>query len=72
MVRKAQRLVSEIVFNKTYFSLEETGLGYASLPHAQRPIDELDQYNAFLRVFADAYRFQESPWGECPRGWPGG
>jgi DEAD/DEAH box helicase domain-containing protein len=32
LVSKAQRLVTEVIFNKTYFSLEETGLGYPCMP----------------------------------------
>jgi len=28
LVEEVQTLVGEVVFNKTYFSLEETGLGY--------------------------------------------
>ena len=71
LVEKAQRLVTEIVFSKTYFSLEETGLGYACVPRIAANDDDYRQLNAFLRVFGDAYRFQESPFhDDPPKGWP--
>jgi DEAD/DEAH box helicase domain-containing protein len=62
LVERAQRLVIEIIFSKTYFSLEETGLGYASIPRGTLDKRQHDVYNAFLRVLGDAYRFDDSPW----------
>ena len=32
LIEKAHRLISEIIFNKTYFSLEETGLAFPCIP----------------------------------------
>src|SRR5262249_31693872 len=69
LVEKAQRLVIEIIFSKTYFSLEETGLGYTCLPRGVLRKDAYDISNAFLRVFGDAYRFDDSPWGGDKSGW---
>lgn len=63
LVRAAQKLVLEIVFSKTYFSLEETGLGFACVPRRKFSQDEHELLNAFLRVFSDSYRYDDSPWG---------
>jgi hypothetical protein len=63
LVEKAQRGVIEIIFSKTYFSLEETGLGYACVPRGVLEKEAYDRTNAFLRVFGDSYRFDDSPWG---------
>lgn len=61
LVRDLQKQVSAIVFNKTYFSLEETGLGYpcVSREHGGQDSDLLD---AFIRVLGDAYRLIDNPW----------
>ena len=70
MVQSAQRLVIEIIFSKTYFSFEETGLGYACIPSSGLASDEFNLLNSFLRVFSDAYRYDDSPWGnQAPSGW---
>lgn len=71
LVKDMLRLVSEIIFSKTYFSLEETGLGYACIaPRPGRSNADQDRLDAFLRVFADNYRYQDSPWGgPPPRPW---
>lgn len=64
VVQRALPLISETLFNKTYFSLEETGLGYPCLhlePGATRENNGV--WDAFLRLFADAYRLQHDPWG---------
>lgn len=47
-------LVDEVLFSKTYFALEETGLGYPSLYTTDGETTDVD--DAYLRVFADAYR----------------
>ena len=64
VVHRALPLVSETLFNKTYFSLEETGLGYPCLrlPAGTTRMEQTT-WDAFLRVFADAYRLQHDPWG---------
>ena len=70
LVEEVQTLVGEVVFNKTYFSLEETGLGYGVI---RRPdglsTEEYERLNAFLRVFTDAYRVQGGRWNAQPRPW---
>src|SRR5262249_13774382 len=62
LVKQSLKLVTEVLFSKNYFSLEETGLGYACPPLGQRSAEEHDRLSAFLRVFGDAYRFVDSPW----------
>ncbi len=71
LVRKAQPLVIGIIFSKTYFALEETGLGYPCVPSQTPDAATLD---AFIRVFGDAYRFRDNPWSdpadaEGPKEW---
>lgn len=51
-------LVDDVVFSNTFFALEETGLGYLSLTNSSGPaVAGLD---AWLRVFAGAYRVEEN------------
>jgi DEAD/DEAH box helicase domain-containing protein len=70
VVEEAQKLMTEIVFSKTYFALEETGLGYPCVHPEGRTADEQALLDAFLRVFADAYRFDLSKWDDTPpKGW---
>jgi DEAD/DEAH box helicase domain-containing protein len=72
LVRKSQVLVSEILFNKTYFALEETGLGYPCVPSALVDQTIAPLVDSFLRVLGDAYRLQDNPWaaeGELPPPW---
>src|SRR5437870_13877576 len=70
LVEEVQTLVGEVVFNKTYFSLEETGLGYGVI---RRPdglsTEEYERLNAFLRVLTDAYRVQGGRWNAQPKPW---
>lgn len=65
----ARQLISEVVFSKTYFALEETGLGFPCVTRGQKEQDEFDRLNAFLRTLADTYRYEDSPWGANPKGW---
>lgn len=53
-------LVDEVLFSKTYFALEETGLGYPSVVKVQD--ERSDRLDAYLRVFSDAYRVQGNKW----------
>lgn len=65
LVSKAQKLVTEVIFNKTYFSLEETGLGYPCVS-SEFPRERRSMLDAFLRVLGDAYRLSDSPWAKKP------
>lgn len=69
LVKRVQRVMTDVVFGKTYFSLEETGLGYVTVPLAaasgasreerERRAQELA---ALLRVLTDAYRYRPNPY----------
>ncbi|KPH05039.1 DEAD/DEAH box helicase [Rhizobium acidisoli] len=66
-------LVDDVLFSKTYFALEETGLGYPSLFPAEGA--DHDRFDAYLRVFADAYRVRGNRWvekNEQRKEWPTG
>lgn len=60
IVDEQKPLVYEVLFSKTYFALEETGVGYPSTTATQSA--EADRSDAWLRVFADAYRVHGSRW----------
>jgi hypothetical protein len=64
VVREMQRLVTGVVFSKTYFALEETGLAY---PTTGRNASSEDKSlaDSFLRVFADTYRLVDSPFEDA-------
>lgn len=70
----AQRpLTYELLFSKTYFALEETGLGYPSLTASQT--EDSDRLDAFLRVLGDSYSIEGNKWKDPayvdhPRNWP--
>ncbi len=74
LVRETQRQVCDVIFSKTYFSLEETGLGRPCVPGDIRE-DRRFVLDAFLRVLGDAYRLRENPWIDpgdptrLPPGW---
>lgn len=50
-------LIIDTVFANSFFALEETGLGYPSMDRGAGP--EVDKLDAWLRVFASAYRIRE-------------
>ncbi|PDT60545.1 helicase [Bradyrhizobium diazoefficiens] len=62
IAREQRPLVDDVLFSKTYFALEETGLGYPSLFLKQE--ERTDYFDAYLRVFADAYRVLGNKWVE--------
>lgn len=64
LVSEMQRLVTGVVFSKTYFALEETGIAYPSVGAAVSP-DERGLADAFLRVLADSYRLVDSPYEDA-------
>lgn len=71
LVEQMQKLVTEIVVSRTYFSLEEAGLGYLCVPKAACGADDrgFETICAFLRVFGDAYRLLDSPYDRTPDPW---
>ncbi|SEE27416.1 Helicase conserved C-terminal domain-containing protein [Rhizobiales bacterium GAS191] len=71
VVTDQRPLVDNVLFAKTYFALEETGLGYPSI--VPRQDDKADRLDAYLRVFADAYRVRGNKWVELDdkkKEWP--
>lgn len=66
LIRKElMKLVDDVIFANTFFALEETGLAYPSVSKdAGSEIDELD---AWLRVFASATRVQENKYFDPDR-----
>ncbi|WP_374659909.1 DEAD/DEAH box helicase [Phenylobacterium sp.] len=62
VVNDQRPLVDDVLFAKTYFALEETGLGYPTL-FARHGADS-DRMDAYLRVFADSYRIRGNKWVE--------
>jgi hypothetical protein len=60
LVSDIQGLVTGVLFNRTYFALEETGLAYPSVGGTVAPADRA-RADAFLRALADTYRLAESP-----------
>jgi len=73
-IADAQRpLTYELLFSKSYFALEETGLGYPSLTPSQSL--ESDRLDAFLRVLGDSYSIEGNKWRDPayvhhPSNWP--
>ncbi len=59
LVHEMQRLVTGVIFSKTYFALEETGLAYPTVGLAA-PAEERELADTFLRVVADSYRLVDS------------
>ncbi len=63
VIIETTKTLTETLFSRTYFALEETGLGYPSLSRAEgESPEDLDRANALLRLFADAYRLADSPY----------
>ncbi len=77
ILKRVHRQVTGILFSRTYFALEETGIGYPCLPTTVTGTDRA-LGDAFLRVFADGYRLKDDPWAdrgkakEPPKEWNGG
>ena len=55
VIAKQDPHVDEVLFSRSYFALEETGLGYPTLFTRDVPTDA-DRMDAWLRTFGDAYR----------------
>lgn len=72
LVEQMQKLVTEIVLSRTYFSIEEAGLGYLCLPRTAvvgTDARAFENAAAFVRVFGDAYRLLDSPYDRTPDPW---
>ncbi|MBX4883838.1 DEAD/DEAH box helicase [Rhizobium bangladeshense] len=53
---------ADLLFSKTYFALEETGLGWPSFYGPEEYTPEKSRDDAMLRIFADAYRITPNPY----------
>jgi DEAD/DEAH box helicase domain-containing protein len=62
VVSSMRSLVNQTVFHRAYFSLEESGFGYACLPCKNDELPTNSYMNALLRVLADQYRYVPSEW----------
>ncbi|MDM0109834.1 DEAD/DEAH box helicase [Variovorax sp. J22R24] len=60
MVREQRPLTYEVLFSKTYFALEETGIGYPSLTASAE--GDSDRLDALLRVLGDSYQVEGNPY----------
>ncbi len=59
LITNLLRNMPEVIFGKTYFNLEETGLGYASIYNCEHSIqkERREQLSSLMRVLADSYRY---------------
>lgn len=70
LVHDLNRSIAEVLFSRTYFAIEETGHAYLGLNRSDGDSDSDHELLAsFVRVFAEAYRVAESPYGNDSTGW---
>ncbi len=67
LVSAVYRVLTEVVFSKTYFAFEEAGQGFvcvaaSSLPQERCSEDRISELSGVLRVLADSYRYDPSPY----------
>lgn len=75
LLRNAHLLLTEVIFSKTYFSLEEVGFGYPIVPlgsidESRRSADWQAQLAAVMRVLGDCYRYHPNPYHRRPQDRP--
>lgn len=71
LVQRVHAVMSDVIFSKTYFSLEEAGLGFPTVGHIDgRSPEQRNALDALLRVLTDAYRYRPNPFGEEEEGKP--
>ena len=67
LIRELQRTMTDVIFSKTYFSLEEAGQGYVTVPlrvlsgNGNGLKRKENGLAAVLRVLADSYRYWPTP-----------
>lgn len=70
LVHELNRSIAEVLFSRTYFAMEETGHAYLGLQRSNTDSDaDHELLASFVRVFAEAYRVAESPYGADSTGW---
>ncbi len=70
VVRQQDPHVDGVLFSRSYFALEETGLGYPSFFDRDDP--NADHLDAYLRVLGDSYRVSSNRYmlARAPEEWP--
>jgi ATP-dependent helicase YprA (DUF1998 family) len=58
ILNQQYELVDDVIFANTFFALEETGLAYPCV--SDRDVPGNDELDAWLRVFAGAYRIRDN------------
>ena len=72
LLKKVRLTVTETLFSKSYFAIEETGLGYVCLSRRSDESEEdWNRANALIRIFADAYRLEHNPYESEVKPWVG-
>jgi hypothetical protein len=70
LVKELNRGIAEVLFSRTYFAMEETGHAFLGLKRSELDSDaEHEILTSFVRVFAEAYRVSESPYGNDLTPW---
>lgn len=63
IVNDLRKLVNHTVFHRSYFALEEAGLGYPCLATNGRTREEIAPWDGMMRTLADNYRYLPTEWG---------
>ncbi|MGZ2258542.1 DEAD/DEAH box helicase [Roseobacter sp. A03A-229] len=61
------RAATDLLFSRTYFAVEETGLGWPSLFPTGSYGEREKKFDAWLRIFADCYRVRPDQWNDNDR-----
>lgn len=75
LVTRFLEATSDLLFSKTYFSIEEAGLGFVAVAtsspsSSSRTEQRALELSALIRVMTDAYRFSPNPFNrEAPTPW---
>lgn len=67
LVNQVHAKLVDVIFSRTYFSLEESGLGYVTVLAKEVPgadAKEVGELAALIRVLADSYRFEPDPFAD--------
>lgn len=63
VVDDLRKLINHTVFHRSYFALEEAGLGYPCLATNGRTREEIAPWDGMMRTLADNYRYLPTEWG---------
>lgn len=65
LVNEVHESLVDVIFSRTYFSLEESGLGYVTVLARELPgadTKQIGELAALIRVLGDSYRFDPNPY----------